>query len=163
MSQTHTITAMVQSEAGTLNRLVSLFRRRGFSLASMSVGDCEQPGFSRATILLDPENNEDDLRLCIAQMIKLIDVVEAEDLPGSQGVMRELALVKIGVGPDRRREVLDVVHIMGGRIAHLSQDAMTVEFTAEPRDIERFLALVEPYEIKEIVRTGAAAMRVEAR
>src|SRR5271165_973101 len=89
----HIVTALVQNEAGTINRLVSLFRRRGFSLASFNAGDCEESGFSRLTLLVN--GNDEQVSQCILQLEKLIDVVECEDLGPEESVSRELALIRV--------------------------------------------------------------------
>ena len=38
VSTKHTVVALVEDKPGVLNRMVSLFRRRGFNLASIAVG-----------------------------------------------------------------------------------------------------------------------------
>jgi acetolactate synthase I/III small subunit len=154
----HTITALVQNEAGTLNRLVSLFRRRGFSLASLNAGDCEQEGFSRLTLVV----NGDDATLnqCVRQLEKLIDVVEVADLTPNDSVRRELALVQISASPEKRSEVLEIVHVMGAKVAWLSASHLTVELSDEPAKIDRLVDILRPYGIEEIVRTGLVAIHV---
>ena len=39
----HTIVALVEDKPGVLTRIASLFRRRGFNIASLAVGKSEQP------------------------------------------------------------------------------------------------------------------------
>lgn len=158
-SMRHTITALVQNEAGTLNRVVSLFRKRGFSLASMTAGDCEQPGYSRLTIVVN--GDEATMHQCVNQLDKLIDVVEVEDLPERSSVQRELALVQVSASAGKRSEVIEIVQVMGGQIASLTQETVTVEFSGEPAKIVRLIAMLEPYCVREIVRTGMVAIRVE--
>ena len=80
----HTVSALVQNETGTINRLVSMFRRRGFSLASFNAGDCEDPGYSRLTFVVKADDNE--LAQVLRQVEKVIDVVEVEDLKPGQHV-----------------------------------------------------------------------------
>ncbi|CAN5464384.1 acetolactate synthase small subunit [soil metagenome] len=158
MTRQHTITALVQNEAGTLNRLVSLFRRRGFSLASLNAGDCEQIGFSRLTMVVN--GNDQVMTQCVRQLEKLIDVVEVDDLPDQQAVRRELALVQLSADAANRHEIVEIVQLMGGKVAWLAPEKMAVELTEEPSKIDRLIELVKPYGIQEIVRTGLVAMKV---
>lgn len=158
MSRQHTISALVQNEAGTLNRLVSLFRRRGFSLASLNAGDCEQEGYSRLTLVVN--GDDADLLQCLGQLEKLIDVVEVEDLGPTEAVRRELALVQVAADPDRRREIVDVVQIMGGKVVWLAPSSLAVEISDEPSKIDRMIDMLRPFGIQEIVRTGLVAMKV---
>ena len=155
----HTISAVVQNESGTLNRLVSLFRRRGFSLSSLNVGDCEEQDFSRLTLVVN--GDDDTLQQCVTQLEKLIDVVNVTDLDPRFSVRRELALIKLGVGKDHRSEVLDVVKLMGGEVVHFELNSMTVELSAEPRHIDRLVKMLRPFGIREIARTGLVALGVD--
>lgn len=153
----HVITALVQNEAGTLNRLVSLFRRRGFSLGSLNAGDCEQKGYSRCTMILNADQNE--LNQCLRQLEKLVDVIEVQDLAYEESVRRELALIRVDAASGQRSEVVEIVNVLGGKIVHLTQGSVTVEFTEEPAKIEQLIHMLEPYGIGEIVRTGMVAMQ----
>ncbi len=155
----HTITALVQNESGTLNRLVSLFRRRAFSLSSLNAGDCEQEGLSRLTIVVNGDENT--LRQCVRQLEKLIDVVEVDDLPKDEAVQRELALIKVATNAEKRREVLDISQAMHCEVVHLGLEDMTLQMSATPSRINSLILLLQPYGVLQVVRSGLVAIRVE--
>jgi len=155
----HTIVALVQNEAGTLNRLVSLFRRRGFSLASLNAGDCEQPGFSRLTLVVEGDDNT--LNQCLRQLEKLIDVVEVADVQAEQAVERELALIRVEPSAEDRDAVFRVANEFYARTPRASASGYVVEVSAEPAELKRLIEALTPYGITEIVRSGLVAMRVE--
>ena len=48
----HTFAVYVEDQPGVLNRVASLFRRRGFNIDSLTVGHTEPPGVSRMTIVV---------------------------------------------------------------------------------------------------------------
>lgn len=154
----HTITALVQNEAGTLNRLVSLFRRRGFSLASLNAGDCEQPGFSRLTLVVEGDDNT--LNQCLRQLEKLIDVVEVADVQPDDAVERELALVRVSPKPEDRDTVFRVASEFNARTPRASATGYVVEVSTTPNEIERLLQSLTPYGVTEVVRSGLVAIRV---
>lgn len=154
----HTITALVQNETGTLNRLVSLFRRRGFSLSSLNAGDCEQPGFSRLTLIVEADDK--DLYQCLRQLEKLLDVVEVSDLRAEQAVERELALIKVQPKSEDRPMVHSVAASLGARVPRVSEDSIVVEISASPAEIGRLVEALQPYNVTEIVRSGLVAMGV---
>ena len=159
-TQQHTITALVQNEAGTSNRRVSLFRRRGFSLASFNAGDCEDPGFSRLTFIV----NGDDATVsqCLKQLDKLIDVVECEDLNEDESVQRELALIRVEPEYDHRQSVYNIVNEFLAKTPRSTPTSIVVEHVASVKELERLIEALRPYNITEIVRTGVVAMKVEA-
>jgi acetolactate synthase-1/3 small subunit len=160
MSAQHTVTALVQNETGTINRLVSMFRRRGLSIACFNAGDCEQEGFSRITLLLD--GDEAALAQCLRQLEKLIDVVEVEDLSPKESVARELALIRVKPAVDDRRSLARVVADFQARIPRPLEAELVVEAVAEVSTIERLISALRPYNVKEIVRTGTVAIRTAA-
>ena len=77
MADQHTIVALVQDKPGVLNRISSLFRRRGFNIASLAVGQSEQPNLSRMTFVV--EGDEDTVEQCTKQLNKLIEVLKVSD------------------------------------------------------------------------------------
>jgi acetolactate synthase-1/3 small subunit len=153
----HTITALVQNEAGTINRLVSLFRRRGFSLECFNAGDCEQPGLSRLTLVVNADQAA--LSQCLKQLAKLIDVVEVEDLKEEQSVSRELALIRVEPRDDERARVYEIVGEFLAKTPRANDKAIVVEVAAEAADIERLIVGLQPFNIVEIVRTGTVATK----
>ncbi len=152
----HTVVALVEDSPGVLNRVASLFRRRGFNIDSLAVGTTEEQGISRMTIVVDGHDGIVDQ--VEKQLLKLIDVVKVSDLTNEETVTRELALVKVQCTADRRREVLDLLEIFRAQAIDVSPTSLVVQVVA---DEERLNALVEnlrPYGVLEMVRTGRIAM-----
>ncbi len=52
----HTFAVCVDNKPGVLNRVSSLFRRRGFNIESLTVGHTETAGLSRMTIVVDTDD-----------------------------------------------------------------------------------------------------------
>jgi len=157
-TQQHTIVVLVQNETGTINRLVSMFRRRGFSLACFSAGDCEIPGFSRLTLVVN--GDDEALRQCLRQLDKLIDVVEVQDLKPAQSVSRELALIRVEPAESDRDAVYALASEFMARTPKATGTSIVVEIAAELDTIERCIAALKPHNVVEIVRTGTIAIRV---
>lgn len=158
-TRSHTISALVHNESGTLNRLASLFRRRMFSLSSLNAGDCEQEGLARVTMVV--EGDDGDLRQCVRQLNKLIDVIEVEDLNGNESVQRELAFIQVQAGVESRRSILEIAQVMHCEVVHLEPESITLQVTADPARIDQAVALLQPLGITQIVRSGLVAIRVK--
>lgn len=150
----HTLVALVQDRPGVLNRVVSLFRRRGFNIESLAVGASETPGVSRMTLVVDAA----DVEQVVKQLNRLIEVLKVADLTAESTVERETALVKIHAPATRRPEIVALATVFGARIIDTGPSTMIVELTGEPPEIDRFLAAIRPFGLKELLRTGRIAM-----
>ena len=89
-----------------LNRVSSLFRRRGFNITSLAVGASEQPNLSRMTFVV--EGDDDTVEQVTKQLHKLIDVIRVSDLSEMDIVARELALIKVHCTTATRSEIMAV-------------------------------------------------------
>lgn len=153
----HTISILVENHAGVLSRISGLFSRRGFNIDSLAVGETDDPGTSRVTIVAD--GDEHTVEQLEKQLNKLIDTIKVKTLAPEELLPRELQLIKINANPQQRGEILTVCEIMGAKIVDISANTMTLEISDTPAHLVRFEELIRPYGIKEIVRTGVIAIQ----
>jgi acetolactate synthase-1/3 small subunit len=152
-----TLIALVEDKPGVLNRVASLFRRRNFNIESLAVGHSETPGVSRMTIVTD---EEEFLRRNVvrANLLKLINVIDVQDVTDASCVVRETALVKVKADATQRGQVMDVAEMYRARIVDVATDALIVEVTGESNKIESLIEVLQPFGVLEIMRTGKIAM-----
>jgi len=156
VSTKNTLVVLVADRPGVLNKVASLFRRRGFNIENIAVGSSEEPGVSRMTILMFGSPAEmEQLR---KQLDKLIDVIKVFDLSEGDIVSKELALVKVNTTPGTRSEIMQIVDIYRANIVDVAPDSLTIEATGNEEKIESLLNLLRNFGIKEIARTGQIAM-----
>ncbi len=153
----HTFVVTVEDQPGVLNRVSSLFRRRNYNIDSLTVGRTERPGVSRMTIVVITDDA--GAGRIEANLYKLVNVLEVEDLRDVPAVARDLALVKVSVGGHDRGQLLRVVDETRAHIVDSSEQTMTLEITGEPPHVDAVIARLEPLGIVEMVRTGQVAMR----
>jgi acetolactate synthase-1/3 small subunit len=153
----HIISTLVVNQPGVLARVAGLFSRRGYNIESIAVGKSEEANLSRITIVVEAEEDQ-VVEQIEKQLYKLIDVVKVNDLPASESVERELALIKVNAGSQSRSEILQIVDIFRAKIVDVSSRAVIVEITGGTEKIEAIIALLKPYGIREIVRTGQIAI-----
>ena len=152
----HTLIALVQDKPGVLNRVASMFRRRGFNIVSLAVGNSEQAGLSRMTFVV---NGDDRTVSQVAkQLDKLIDVLEVADITEARIVARELAMIKVGTTPITRGEIIQIVNLFRANIIDVGGDSMVIEITGEGDKIDALYNLLFPFGIIEMSRSGIVAM-----
>ncbi len=152
----HTLVAIVQDKPGVLNRMVSLFRRRGFNIESIAVGHSETPHLSRVTIIVN--GSAAMVEQVRKQLDKLIDVVKIFDITSESVTTRELALVKVRATSTTRSEIIEIADIFRANIVDVAAESLTIEVTGDEDKIESMLKLLKGFGIKEIARTGRVAM-----
>jgi len=152
----HTLIALVEDKPGVLNRMASLFRRRGFNIESIAVGHSELPHISRVTIVVDGATTM--VEQVRKQLDKVVDVVKVSDITGDDIVARELALIKVRARSATRSEIIQIVDIFRASIVDVSSDSVTIEVTGDEEKINSLFNLLRGFGIKEIARTGRIAM-----
>ena len=153
----HTFIALVENRPGVLNRVASLFRRRNFNIESLAVGRTEKPDVSRMTIVMDCED-ETVAHKIEANLYKLVNVIDVQDVSQQPSVARDLALIKVKAGPEQRAQVNSLAEIFRARIVDVATDSLIVEVTGTEEKIEGMIELLRPIGIMEMVRTGQVAM-----
>lgn len=151
-----TLIALVENKPGVLNRVASLFRRRNFNIESLNVGRTEKPDISRMTIVM--ENGNVDARKVEANLYKLVNVIDVQDVTNQPAVTRDLALIKVSAKSEQRAEIANLASIFRARIVDVAPDSVIVEITGTEDKIEGLVELLRPLGILEMVRTGQVAM-----
>ena len=152
----HVISALVMNEPGVLANVAGMFAARGFNIDSLVVGRTEDPNLSRMTIVCSADDNTlDQVR---KQLAKLVPVVSVRDFKGTAYVERDLVLMTVGVTPEHRSEVIEIVNLFRGKVVDVSPNSVMIELAGTEEKLEAFAELMQPFGIKEMARTGVIAM-----
>lgn len=157
MKQFRTIVAYVEDRPGVLARVVSLFRRRGYNIDSLTVGRTEKEGVSRLTVVM--EADDDAARRIEANLYKLVNVLFVDDLTAQPNVTHDLALIKVAATPATRPNVLQLADVFRGRAVDVGPETVIVEVAGTADKIDGLVEVLRPFGIVEMVRTGLVAMR----
>lgn len=152
----HTLVAVVEDKPGVLNRVASLFRRRGFNIHSLAVGSSEHPSLSRMTIVVDGSSAE--VEQVRKQLDKLVNVVKVSDITDEEIVARELALIKVKATSSTRSEIMQIVDIFRANIVDVAPNSLVVEVTGDEEKVNSLLRLLQNFGVKEVARTGRIAL-----
>ena len=150
------IAVYVENKFGVLTRVTGMFMRKGFNIDSLSVGETDNPEFSRITIVLS--GDEHDCLQVINQLNKLYNVKTVKLIDDNNKLERELMLIKIDNTPANRAEIMAMTEIFRAKIVDYSKEALCVEVTGEPSKINAFIEIARPLGIIEICRTGIVSL-----
>lgn len=151
------VVALVENKPGVLNRVASLFRRRNYNVDSLTVGRTHKSHVSRMTIVVDVAKT--DVRQIVANLYKLVNVIDVKALTGEPHISRDLALIKVRTDDvDSRNAVTEVCDRYPARIVDIGTKYAIVEITAQEDLVENLINDLRPIGIVELVRTGVVAM-----
>ncbi len=153
----HTISILVENQAGVLSRATGLFSRRGFNIDSLAVGVTDDPTISRITIIVDGDDYI--VEQVEKQLNKLVDVIKVREYKPDENISRELMLVKVSCTDKNRGEIIDIARVMQGNICDISRTSLTIEISDTIERIELLSELLKPFGILEIARTGTIALQ----
>ena len=152
----YTLSVLVENQPGVLSKVVSLFARRGYNIDSLAVGTTEDTTMSRMTIV--GQGDDHILEQVEKQLNKVIPVIKVKTLRPGEYIPRTLSLLKVSVGAGQRADIMRIAELMGARIVDATRTTLTLEFTDTTERTETLEALLRPYGIKEMVRTGVIAI-----
>lgn len=154
----HTITALVEDKPGVLNRITSMFRRRGYNIASLAVGPSEIPDLSRMTFVV--EGDPLTLEQVSKNLNKLIDVIKVVDVDDDNSVWRELALIRVRWNTQPLSEIKAMVDIFGAKIVDTTPEALIIEVTGKSNKVDDLVNDLNGFgfHVQEVMRTGVVAM-----
>jgi acetolactate synthase I/III small subunit len=152
----HVLSILVENKPGVLTRVAGLFARRAFNIDTLAVGPTDDPAISRITLTLDGALHPIDQ--VTKQLHKLVNVLKIRDLEPAETLARELALFKLAVDGAARAEVLQLCEIFRAKVVDVSKRSLVVELTGTDDKIEAFEALVRPFGLIEMARTGEIAI-----
>ena len=147
---------LVENSSGVLSRVAGLFSRRGYNIDSLTVGETQDPKYSRMTVTVT--GDDDVLEQIQKQLGKLEDVHDIKELLEGHSVYRELMLVKVAVKPEQRQGALSVADIFRAKVVDVSKDSLIMEMTGSQNKLQAFVELMADYEILELARTGITGL-----
>ncbi len=152
------LSVLVDNESGVLQRVASLFSRRGYNIESLTVSETEDPEFSRMTI--ETKTEPENFRQIKRQLLKLEIVKKVSELTDENSVSAELLLIKVKAKGIPQKNALLAFNVKyGARVLDVSLETVTLEFTGTGDTIDEFVSyLDENFGIVELARTGITSL-----
>lgn len=152
----HTLSVYVANKPGVLARIAQVFARRGFNIDSLVVSPSVDGNFSRMTITTIGDRA--GLIQIIKQVQKLVDVLQCMDHTGEDAVVKELALIKVAIGPETRTEALQIADHFGAKTVDLTESSIILQITGNSDKLDAMIKLLKKFKVIELVRTGKVVM-----
>jgi acetolactate synthase-1/3 small subunit len=158
VQERHTLAVVVENEAGVLARVIGLFSGRGYNIESLTVAEVDHQGH-RSRITVVTTGTPQVIEQIKAQLDRMVPVHEVHDLTvEGPAVERELALFKVAGTGNERIEALRLAEIFRANVVDSTLDSFIFEITGTSQKVDAFGDLMRPLGLKEIARTGIAAL-----
>lgn len=156
--QRHTISVLVDNEAGVLARVIGLFSGRGYNIESLTVAEVDnQAHFSRITVVTS--GTPMIIEQIKNQLRRLVPVHRVTDLTlDGPSLERELVLVKVRGSGEKRVESLRIADIFRARVVDSTIESFVFEMTGSTEKLNAFINLMQPLGLVEVSRTGVVAI-----
>ena len=156
--ETHTLAVLVDNESGVLARVIGLFSGRGYNIDSLTVAEVDHAGH-RSRITVVTTGTPAVIEQIKAQLSRMVPVHEVHDLTAEgPAVQRELALLKVAGKGEARIEALRLAEIFRANVVDSTLESFVFEMTGTPEKIDAFADLMRPLGLRDIARTGVAAL-----
>jgi len=157
----HTLSVLVQNEAGVLSSLSGLFSGRGYNIESLTVAPTIDNEYSRVTIVTS--GDEKVIEQICKQLHRLIYTLKVAEISSDNSVSRELVLLKVTAKDEDRSEILRIAEIFEAKIVDVSPKTYTLQIVGDQSKVQAVIELLRPLGIKEIVRSGLVAITKETQ
>lgn len=154
----HTISVLVDNEAGVLARVIGLFSGRGYNIESLTVAEVD-PANALSRITIVTSGTPMIIEQIKAQLERLVPIQKVVDLTiAGDHVERELALVKVEGKGNKRVESLRIADIFRARAIDSTNESFVFEISGSTEKLDAFIKLMEPLGLVDVSRTGVVAI-----
>ncbi|MBN1614474.1 MAG: acetolactate synthase small subunit [Deltaproteobacteria bacterium] len=152
----YTLTLLVNNRPGVLSRIAGVLGSRGCNIASLCVAPTADAAVSRITLTGGADG--DFTEKIKKQLDKLVDVIAVENYTGPRFIQRELMLIGLRLGGERRADLLRAIDLFGGRIVSMDGDYTVYEVAGTREQTQAVLSHLEPFGVEIMNRTGPIAV-----
>lgn len=150
------LSVLAENRAGVLLRISGLFSRRCYNIKSIVAAQTADA--SRSEILIVVTGDDRIVKQVKRQLEKLVDIVQVTVLDRENSVVREHILLKVVRTKENSEALVSIANTFHAGVLSVTDTSMLVELTGDPRTLDSFVELYQPYGIQKILRTGTMAV-----
>lgn len=152
------LTVHFTDRVGSLDRILSLLRRRGFPLSGLTLERTHQPGIRRMTVGVNLESALPQVRRHLSRLPDVISVSVA----GESDMHREYAMARVRCTPNQRAEIFPLLDAFDARPLSVTAEHILIEASGFAPQLDALFAALDAYGIEESARTSPMALRRQA-
>jgi acetolactate synthase-1/3 small subunit len=147
----------VLNRIGVMARITSLLSARGYNIESVIAAPTENPDIFRIHLVLS--GTEKRIEQVVKQLNKLIDTIKVTDISHTgHFIIREFVLVKVNGNRGNRSDIFSLVDVFNAKLVDVGTDQIVIDLSGPRKKVDRFIELLKPFGIREMVRSGCVAI-----
>ena len=153
----YTIVVTVLNRIGVMARITSLLSARGYNIESVIAAPTENPDIFRIHLVL--WGTQKRIEQVVKQLHKLIDTIRVTDISHTGNyIVREFVLVKVNGNRGSRNDIFKLVDVFNAKLVDVGTEQIIIDLSGPKKKVDRFIELLKPYGIRELVRSGCVAI-----
>jgi len=153
----YTIVVTVLNRIGVMARITSLLSARGYNIESVIAAPTENPDIFRIHLVL--WGTQKRIEQVVKQLHKLIDTIRVTDISHTGNyIVREFVLVKVNGNRGSRTDIFKLVDVFNAKLVDVGTEQIIIDLSGPKKKVDRFIELLKPYGIRELVRSGCVAI-----
>jgi len=153
----HTISGLVRNRSGILAQVVAVFKKSAINIKSVAVSETDLFETSRITIVV--EGHDKEVKNITAEIQKLRDVLEIDDLARKGFLDRELALIKVNFRPEELNALTQIAEVFGAQVVALGTSTITFEIAGDEERVDGYIKALSSFGIRALARSGRVALK----
>jgi acetolactate synthase-1/3 small subunit len=146
------------NKAGVLNKILSLCRRRRYSLQSVTAGPTEKANIYNITLVLFENKNRVDQ--IVNQINKIIEVISTNAFIPKDVIDKELILIILKNKKSTDKILKNNEHDINVRVLKKINNNFILEIIGEGTEVDHALSLLSKKDIVKLVRSGSVAIKL---
>ena len=153
------LSVRAKNTPGVLLRISGLFSRRCYNIMSIVAAQTEDEQYSEMIIVV--QGDDRIVRQVDKQLSKLEEIEQVTVLERDSAVVREPLLLRVRRTPENSEFLVTLANAFHASILQVSPTTMILELVGDATALNSLIELCKPYQIEQILRTGAMAMSTQ--
>ena len=134
------------------------FKKFDLNIKSIAVSKTDFLETSRLTIIAEGHNKQ--IKRVTAQVKKLRDVLEIDDMSRQEFLDRELALIKVHFRHEEFNQLAQTAEIFAHQVIAMGKQTITFEITGDEKRVDGFINALNFFGIRALARSGRVAHKM---
>ena len=148
---------IVENKPGVLARVIGMFSARAYNIISLTVSAVDEDS-KKSRITIVTRGTPRTLLQIKNQLLRIIAMYQVVDFMEVDHIEKEIALVKVKVTGEGRRETLRLADVFKAKVVDATLETFIFMIEGDAKHVGQFITLQRQIGTIEVARSGVVAM-----